>query len=298
MGKYLKKFQNHSQYESYIATNYVKPNVSYCVSENEVHYNPFSYADEYLTFEVVEGGTITFAKNDSQAQDCPILYSTDNGTTWTELTPTTTSQELGGTLSVGDKVLVKGTNAQYALNPIYYNRFGGTAKVNISGNIMSLIGGDNFSETVTFTERFALYGIFSNYSNLLSAENLILPATTLVDDCYCNMFRNCTNLVNAPKSLPATTLTIQCYCNMFRNCTNLVNAPELPAETLAGYCYGYMFSGCTSLTTAPELPATTLAQDCYYFMFQGCTGLTTAPALPATTLASNCYCSSCNNISK
>lgn len=40
MGKYLKKFENHSQYESYIATDYAKPNVSYCVQQNEVHYNP------------------------------------------------------------------------------------------------------------------------------------------------------------------------------------------------------------------------------------------------------------------
>ena len=38
--KYLKKFENHSQYESYIATDYAKPNVSYCVTEGDVHYNP------------------------------------------------------------------------------------------------------------------------------------------------------------------------------------------------------------------------------------------------------------------
>lgn len=30
--KYLKKFENHSQYESYIATDFVKPNVSYITS--------------------------------------------------------------------------------------------------------------------------------------------------------------------------------------------------------------------------------------------------------------------------
>lgn len=38
--KYLKKFENHSQYESYIATDYAKPNVSYCEDNNDVHYNP------------------------------------------------------------------------------------------------------------------------------------------------------------------------------------------------------------------------------------------------------------------
>ena len=41
--KYLKSFENHSQYESYTAdtTNFIKPNVSLCVNENEVHYNPY-----------------------------------------------------------------------------------------------------------------------------------------------------------------------------------------------------------------------------------------------------------------
>ena len=41
MQQYLKQFTNHSQYESYIATDYAKPNVSYCEDQNEVHYNPW-----------------------------------------------------------------------------------------------------------------------------------------------------------------------------------------------------------------------------------------------------------------
>lgn len=38
---YLKLFQNHSEYEAFVSGGtMVKPNVSHCVSENEVHYNP------------------------------------------------------------------------------------------------------------------------------------------------------------------------------------------------------------------------------------------------------------------
>jgi len=40
MGKYLKLFETHAEYESFIQTDYDKPNVSYCEQENEVHYNP------------------------------------------------------------------------------------------------------------------------------------------------------------------------------------------------------------------------------------------------------------------
>ena len=46
MATYLKLFETHTQYETFIGgggnTPFVKPNVSYCVQENDVHYNPLS----------------------------------------------------------------------------------------------------------------------------------------------------------------------------------------------------------------------------------------------------------------
>ena len=115
-----------------------------------------------------------------------------------------------------------------------------------------------------------------------------LPATTLANNCYHGIFQGCTSLTQAPE-LPATTLADHCYYYMFHSCTSLTQAPVLPATTLAGWCYSSMFSGCTALTQAPALPATTLADYCYFNMFLNCTSLTKAPALPATTLAIYCY---------
>ena len=92
------------------------------------------------------------------------------------------------------------------------------------------------------------------------------------NECYCGMFKYCTNLTQAPV-LPATTLAEYCYSAMFQDCSALTQAPELPATTLANDCYNNMFSGCTSLTQAPVLPATSLANSCYYGMFNGCTNL-------------------------
>ena len=40
MAKYLKLFDTHAEYESFIQTDFDKPNVSYCKDNNEVHYNP------------------------------------------------------------------------------------------------------------------------------------------------------------------------------------------------------------------------------------------------------------------
>ena len=90
------------------------------------------------------------------------------------------------------------------------------------------------------------------------------------------MFQICKSLTQAP-TLPATTLADICYGDMFYNCTSLTQAPALPATTLADGCYRSMFGGCTSLTQSPTLPAITLAVDCYYDMFRDCTSLIKAP---------------------
>ena len=244
------------------------------------------YSKQYLTFEVVDGGNITITASNANVAKT-IQYSTDNGSTWTSLTTSTTAQELGGTLNVGDKVLVKGTNTTYGTNS-NYNSFGGTAKVNVYGNIMSLISGDSFENNKTLTDSYTFKRLFYGYTNLLSADNLILSVTTLASGCYNGMFRGCTSLTTAP-TLPATTLASNCYAGMFNGCTSLTTEPVLPATTLASSCYSYMFNSCTGLTTAPELPATTLASNCYDSMFSGCTNLTTAPELPAETLVKSCY---------
>ena len=235
--------------------------------------NTVDYSKQYLTFEVVEGGTIEFEATDESVSKT-ISYSLDNGKTWTDLTSSTSYQSMGGTLSVGDKMLVKGINDTYASNDLgYYNHFISTAKINVYGNIMSLISGDNFVDNKTLTQINTFYCLFSNNSKLLSAKNLILPSTTLTNYCYSHMFYNCTNFTTAPKLLPATTLANYCYYGMFTDCTRLTSAPELPATKLASSCYSNMFENCYSLVNAPELPATELESNCYSYMFINCRSL-------------------------
>ena len=277
MGKYLKKFENHSQYENYIASDFAKPNVSICVQENEVHYNPYvhDYSEDYLTFVAKGSGTFTFTPKNSNV----ISYSTDNGGTWAE----------GNSVEVsnGDKVLWKGTMTPSSFNGI--GTFSATSNFDVQGNAMSLLFGDNFKGQTSLTgKNYAFYSLFNGNTKVINAKNLSLPATILANYCYNNMFYGCKSLTTAPE-LPATTLANYCYYYMFNGCTSLTAAPALPATTLTSYCYQYMFQYCTNLTTVPELPATTLAQYCYDSMFYYCTSLTTAPELPATTLAQSCY---------
>ena len=260
-----------------------------------------------FTIEATEDGTTIYFRQSGYAVDdgldaLTVEVSTDNGETWRRVTAS--SQGDGATLATldaGETALIRGNNSAYG----YYseNADGYVENCNfysgqpcyVYGNIMSLIGGDDFAGLRSVTE-YAFAYFFSDYDGefdyswVLSKQGtaLLLPATTLADECYYSMFKNCTGLTSAP-TLPATTLANYCYSSMFNGCTSLTTAPELPATTLADGCYDSMFQDCTSLTSAPALPATTLKNSCYGNMFLDCTSLTTAPTLPATTLVSNCY---------
>ena len=235
------------------------------------------YEEQYLTFETLEDGTFSFTKNDLQ-------YSLDDGNTWQTLTAGTSTP----TISAGNKILWKQTGFT-DVNWEGIGTFSSTGKFNVYGNIMSLYYGDDFIGQTDLTGKYyAFKYLFSWCEKLISAENLILQATTLEGDCYYSMFGDCRSLTKVP-DLPATTLANHCYCSMFSSCESLTKAPDLPATTLADNCYNSMFSGCYALTKVSDLPAKTLADSCYEQMFYFCTSLTKAPDLPAKTLAYRCY---------
>ena len=240
-----------------------------------VEYNEIIWKDQYLTLIALENNT-TFKFTNI------INYSLDYGATWISLAANTNTPSLNANTNILFKGTLTPTNNQSI------GTFSSNKPFNASGNIMSLLYGDNFKNKTSLSgKNYAFKNLF-NFTSIVNASNLILPATTLAQYCYSNMFNGCTSLISAP-ALPATTLDQYCYYNMFYNCTSLTSAPALPATTLAKGCYVYMFDSCTSLTKAPALPATTLAENCYIDMFRYCTSLTSAPALPATTLAKWCY---------
>lgn len=250
-------------------------------------YNPtppaHDYSQDYFTVEPIDGGNITlqFAKSGSPSS-FSVYYSTDV-VNWSSMTQ-------ANTVTLTGKVYLRANpNYGWGSSDTKYWKFNIPQDYKVYGNIMSLLHGSDFLNQTSTKGTYAFYGLFEGSTHLVDAENLVLPATALADNCYAYMFMGCTSLTTAPKALPATTLKPYCYLDMFYNCTSLTTAPELPATTLTNYCYQEMFYGCTSLTTAPELPATTLAKYCYNSMFKGCTSLTEAPELSVTTLANGCY---------
>lgn len=252
-------------------------------------YDVANYKDEYLTLSVLGDGeiTITIPEGINSSYATSISYSKDKST-WNETLIDNTKQTITIPVTSGENVYLKGIAKQ--LSNSTEGVINSTVNIVASGNIMSLLYGDDYKDKVTFQSgsSYTLAGLFKDNSHLINVDNLILPAMTLSEKCYYNMFSGCTSLTTAPE-LPATALYVNCYQSMFQDCTSLTAAPELPATSLGVGCYANMFQGCTSLTTAPELPATTLADNCYTSMFSGCTSLTTAPELHATTLVVGCY---------
>lgn len=292
--------------------------------------------EQYFTTEALEECTFTFTMTSKlPTTHVPYMsYSVDNGKTWTKVDNVDNEEVVVTTPTIAKdgKVLWKSEAVQFCRNTdpypgsnIGYGKFGSSGEYAASGNIMSLLYGDDFKDatelkTLISTGQGAgtfCYLFNNSISTLISAENLILPALTLISKCYSYLFNGCTALKYAPAELPATTLAQNCYASMFYGCTALETAPvELPATTLENLCYNSMFYNCKSLVTAPtilattlanqccmgmfsgcialknvqeELYATTLSQQCYNSMFSGCTTLETAPSLPATALASQCY---------
>jgi hypothetical protein len=203
------------------------------------------YSKDYLTIEFLESGKLQIQSDGTLTKT--IYYSEDDGTTWNSVTSVAdTTIDVGNNHIQGDKILLKGSNSAYGTSISNCTTFVPTGKVNLSGNIMSLIHGDNFVDKVVLTEMWTFVGLFAD-ALIVSAKNLVLPATTLTNGCYRDMFSACEYLVDAPE-LPATTIETRCYYSMFDGCINLEKAPELPAKNIAlTYCYRYLFRDCAKI---------------------------------------------------
>lgn len=208
------------------------------------HYSSgHDYSQDYLTFDILTSGTILWKALGSGAIKT-IEYSIDDGE-WTQLTSTAVGNAIN--VTAGQKVRFRGNNTRYCeANKSNYSGFdGGTATFNIEGNIHSLLYGDNFANNSTLTNTTYQFCSLFKLSNAVSAENLILPATTLKQYCYRAMFSKAPLLEKAP-ALPATTLATGVYWYLFEECP-ITKAPVLNATTLTSEAYGHMFTGCSSL---------------------------------------------------
>lgn len=225
-------------------------------------------------------------RTDSLAPPITIQYST-NKTDWRNLGTTNTTDPLIKPVSPSSKLYLRSNTTSWSHNS-YENHIEWSSK--IGGNIMSLLYGSNFTgmeKKFPNTNAHDIFYNLFNHTNITDSEKLLLPATTLANYCYSDMFIGCTNLKTSPKVLPAKILKTQCYRAMFYGCTSLTTTPNIYATTLATNCCNEMFYNCTSIVNAPILHSTTLVEGCYYFMFGACSSLKNVTCLATSGINTN-----------
>ena len=111
-------------------------------------------------------------------------------------------------------------------------------KTEIFGNVMSLLKGkDNLEGATAIEAKNAFYGLFAGAENLVNNDErlLVLPATTLTEGCYQDMFNGCKGIEKAPV-LPAPKLEKNCYQEMFYDCAKLNHVKCLATDISAEGC--------------------------------------------------------------
>jgi len=268
MAKNLKKFAQHTDYEAYTGTTYLRPNVSLCLDVKDVHYNPVPPL--CLTFEAIEDGTFSFSMN-------AVQYSLDEGSTWTTLSAGASSP----TIAAGRKISWKAELVPSSSSTYGIGTFSSTGRFNVIGNPLSLLYGENFKDVDNLSGKsYAFYSLFANCVKCIDASNMKLTALVVERYCYYGMFSGCTSLIAGPALDAATASTYYQgyhFDRMFDSCTSLETLPSLSSS--ATFSYMYTFYGCTSLVHAS---GQTIDPTLVQYMFAGCTSLQTGPVLNGT----------------
>lgn len=232
----------------------------------------------YLTFLAEETCVFTFKINAklTTEQVTSVSYSLDNGKTWitTNNNGTSTQTITTPTVRAGKRIIWKGIATLYDTETYYasVSAFSSTGNFVAYGNVISMLIGDNFADESLLPTGWNLRNIFYGCTKLTDASGMVFPISITTNAYYAMFYQN-TGLITPPSTLPATTLTDNCYRQMFFGCSNMTSCPAILATTVASMCCYQMFQNDSNITTSPVLLALSLAYYCYANMFLNCTKL-------------------------
>lgn len=168
-----------------------------------------------------------------------IETSTD-GTNWSDYTFWTNIT----LTNIGDKIYFRNkseTVTNFSTSTASYYHFGISWSVSAYGDVGYLLC-KNSTDTLAW-HTYAFCRLFYNTTNLKRPPSL--PATTLSDGCYYQMFRWCQTMTWIPK-LPALTLPDVCYCQTFYSCRSL----KLSETSTGSYTQAYRIPTTWTWTTS------------------------------------------------
>lgn len=206
-----------------------------------------------LTLVASEDGTITVTFNGGITLASDIFYEINGGEKQTISKNTDGSATI--TVKAGDMVQLYSNNSSLSSSApssaramargtravdtdAKFINIRPSMKTEIYGNVMSLLKGkDNLESASSIEGSNAFYGLFAGADKLVnnSEREIVLPATTLKEGCYQDMFSGCKGIEKAPE-LPAPTLIKDCYAGMFSGCSKLEEVKVLATDISAPGC--------------------------------------------------------------
>ena len=187
---------------------------------------------EYLKLE----GTDSFTLDVFYTWDGTLEFSNDGGTTWTDASLYADNSIASGT---NNTLVFRGTNNTCfwddvdSHRPFFLNMSSGD--LTVSGNIETIM---DYQTVIAGNHpamgNYCFNKFFSSWTRLRDIQDLKMPYNMASYGCA-EMFASCSNLYSLPRILPATTLANYCYYEMFYgdyyigNDNNYNTTIELPA---------------------------------------------------------------------
>lgn len=203
---------------------------------------PTPTSDEWLWFEMPDGGTVTLTRVGSP-NSVTLEVSLDNGQTWTTWTESGTTRTQ--TLAAGQVMHVRNaspTPASFSSSGNNYYKFSANENHHAGGKLSSLLCADA-SQVSNYPADSFKY-LFANDSNLLSTP--IVNVASAEGSALYRTFRYCTSLVLV-RQFKIDSINGYAGCRgVFQGCSALEDVTlDTPIVGQCGLCKA--FSGCSSL---------------------------------------------------
>ena len=262
------------------------------------HYTKEELKNMYLTFDIIEGGTIVWKGGGYSWTSYAFEYSINDGS-WQTVPATSMKSSYSISVNTGDSISFRGNNDKYSYYTnvdstyyIMYFSYANNLKFSIKGNLASLFKQSTFTSNSEL--KYLAHRLFYNNKALTSVRSMYIPKFSEAYTCYF-LFDGCTNLKDTPIIEDITSVKSHGFHGMFRNCTSITSLPKFNPTTIGSNGCDGMFSGCSKIKYLNEdfniFNLNTLSAGCFAGMFSGCSNLKLPNDfnLPYKNLSANCY---------
>ena len=308
--KYLKKFNQHSEYETYMeGGEVILPNVSFCDQENEVHYNPIVPPMNMITYQATE--KLTETTSSTSYPTSGLKTNVFSGSSGQLLTMKSHTFENGvGTIEFDGDIAIIGRYAFYGCN--------GLTSVTIPNGVTSIgvyafgschdLTSITIPNSVTSIAQYAFditpwWNAYSadtshHYGNIIYINDVAYQATSkAISSCTFRegtvgigglAFDRCTNLtsVNIPNSVTSMG------GSAFSNCSGLTSITIGNGVTKIS---DSAFSNCSNLTSI-TIPNNVTSIGTYAFNGSGLASIEIPNSVTKIDEATFRYCRSLTSV--